>query len=68
MSQTAIKYDLEVKAEGRLELSVPFPAGSRVTVFVIEQGPESFEDLLAASQTTLGFWENPVDDADWNDA
>ncbi len=36
MAQTAFKYDLEVMEDGRLEFGVPFPAGTRVTVFVVE--------------------------------
>jgi hypothetical protein len=37
MAQTALKYDLEVKEEGRVELQVPFSPGVRITVFVIEE-------------------------------
>lgn len=25
-----------------------------------------FADLVAATQTTLAFWDNPFDDQDWN--
>jgi hypothetical protein len=25
-----------------------------------------FQDLLAAAQTSLEFWDNPLDDEDWN--
>jgi len=31
MPQTALKYDIEVMEEGRVELHVPFPPGARVT-------------------------------------
>ena len=72
MPQTALKYDIEVVEEGRLDLRVPLPVGARVTVFVIEEVTEkfagSFDDLLAASQSSLGFWDNPFDDEDWNNA
>jgi len=27
-----------------------------------------FDDLLAAAESSLGFWDNPFDDEDWNDA
>ncbi len=67
MAQTALKYDVELKESGRLELDVPFPAGAHVTVFVIESG-DTFDDLLMASASSLDFWNNPFDDADWNNA
>ncbi len=68
MAQTALKYDLEVMEEGRVELHVPFPAGARVVVFVIEESADTFDDLLLAAQSSLDFWDNPFDDEDWNDA
>ncbi len=43
MTQTALKYDVQVQQDGRVELKVPFPAGVHVTVFVIESG-DSFND------------------------
>ena len=67
MAQTALKYDVEVKEHGRVELDVPFPAGAHVTVFIIESG-DTFDDLLVASESNLDFWNNPVDDEDWNSA
>jgi hypothetical protein len=63
LAQTALKYDVEVKENGHVELDVPFPAGAHVTVFVIESG-DSFSDLLAASGSSLDFWNNPFDDED----
>ncbi len=67
IAQTALKYDVQVKENGRVELDVPFPAGAHVTVFVVESG-DSFGDLLAASESSLDFWNNPLDDEDWNNA
>lgn len=68
MTQTALKYDVEVKDNGRVELTVPFPVGAHVVIFVIESVEEPFSDLLSASQTSLDFWDNPFDDEDWNNA
>ncbi len=76
MVQAALKYDLEVSPEGRLELRVPFPPGVHVTVFVIVEDPvpfgkepsDGFDDLVIASQSSLDFWDNPFDDEDWNNA
>lgn len=66
--QIALKYDLEVRADGRVEFKVPFAPGSQVVVFVIETVDDLSSDLLTASQSSLGFWDNPFDDKDWNDA
>ena len=68
MIQTAIKYDLKVLEEGRIELQVPFPPGASITVFVIGESTDTFDDLLLAAQSSLDFWDNPFDDEDWNDA
>jgi len=68
MPQTALKYDVEVMKEGRVELLVPFPPGARVVVFVIEEPADTFDDLLSAAQSSLDFWDNPLDDEDWNNA
>jgi len=67
LAQTALKYDVEVNKDGQVELTVPFPAGSRVTVFVVEAG-ESLNDLVGAAQSSLDFWDNPFDDEAWNNA
>jgi hypothetical protein len=68
MPQTALKYEAEVKQDGRVELSVPYPPGARVVVFVIESLEDSFSDLAQAAQTSLDFWDNSFDDEDWNSA
>ena len=38
LAQTALKYDVEVNKDGQVELTVPFPAGAHVTVFVVDAG------------------------------
>jgi len=67
VAQTALKYDVEVKKDGLVEVTVPFPAGAHVSVFVLE-ADEPFADLLFASQSSLEFWDNPLDEEDWNNA
>ena len=67
LPQAALKYDAEVQENGKLELTVPFSPGVHVAVFVVEKADE-FADLTAAAQTSLGFWDNPMDDEDWNNA
>jgi hypothetical protein len=66
MQATALKYDVAVNDQGRLELPVPFPAGAHVVVFVVREDGDTFTDLVTASQTSLSFWDNPFDDEDWN--
>ena len=68
MAQTTLKYELEVKEEGRVELKVPFSPGTRVIVFVVKESDDTFDDLLLAAQSSLDFWDNPFDDEDWNNA
>ena len=68
MQQTALKYDTEVKDGGRLELEVPLAPGVHVTVFIVASPNGAAQDLLLASQSSLEFWDNPLDDEDWNDA
>ncbi len=64
-TQTALKYDAEVKSDGQVEVVVPLPPGSKVTVFIVGAA-DTFNDLLLASQSSLEFWNNPLDDEDWN--
>jgi hypothetical protein len=65
--QPALRYDAEVQENGRLELTVPFSPGVHVAVFVVEQ-IDDFADLASAAQSSLAFWDNPMDDEDWNNA
>jgi len=67
-TQTALKYDTEVNDGGRVELDVPLSPGAHVTVFVIESTNGAFQHLFLASQSSLEFWDNPLDDEDWNNA
>jgi len=42
--------------------------GTRVQVVGFASEEESFEDLLLAAGSTTDFWDNPLDDEDWNHA
>jgi hypothetical protein len=68
MAQKALKYAMKVPDGGRVELQVPFPVGTRVTVFVIEESADAFDNLLSAAQSSFDFWDNSFDDEDWNNA
>ncbi|OQY99501.1 MAG: hypothetical protein B6D41_01360 [Chloroflexi bacterium UTCFX4] len=67
MQQTALKYDIQVSEDGHIELPVPFPAGAHLIVFILP-ADDAFDDLFAASESSLDFWNNAWDDEDWNDA
>ena len=68
MGQAAMKYEAEVGEGGRLELHVPLPEGAHVTVFVVPELAERADGLLSAAESSIGFWDNPLDDEDWNNA
>ncbi len=67
-SHQALKYEAEVQDGGRVEVTVPFSQGTRVVVFVVGEPNGTFDDLVSASESTLSFWDNPLDDEDWSDA
>ena len=66
--QKALRYDVEIKDDGLLKLHVPFHSGSRVSVFVIEESVDTFNELSQAAQSSIDFWDNSFDDEDWNNA
>jgi hypothetical protein len=59
-----IKLDerMEVSDGGRLELKNPLSKGTRVVLFVVRESQNNFSDLTKASESTLEFWDNPIDD------
>jgi hypothetical protein len=67
-SQLPLRFDLQVPPDGRVEVQLPLPAGSQVTLYVVEKSNADFDDLLAAAMTSTDFWNNPEDDEDWNNA
>ena len=67
-SESSWRYDLQVPTGGRIEVQVPLPAGASVTVYVVEHTDGEADDLVAASQSSTSFWDNPEDDEDWNDS
>lgn len=66
--QAALRYEVEVHEQGLVELRLPYAAGARVTIIVIPELQEQFPDLVSASTSSLAFWDNPLDDEDWNAA
>jgi hypothetical protein len=66
--QLPMRFDVQVPPDGRIEVSVPLPADTQATVYVVPKSHKELDDLLAASASSIGFWDNPEDDEDWNDA
>jgi hypothetical protein len=67
-SELPLRYDVDVPPDGRIELQLPLPAASHVTVYVVGAAEDKFDDLLQASISSTDFWDSPEDDEDWNDA
>lgn len=64
----AMRYVTKVE-RGKVVLPrLRLKSGTPVEVIVLVGGNEEFEDLAAAAQTSLDFWDNPIDDQVWNDA
>ena len=61
-----IKLDTVVGPGGKVELTVPLPPGTAVQVIVRDTETDC-HDLVEAAQSSTGFWDNPLDDEDWND-
>jgi hypothetical protein len=58
-----------VGGDKRYNQMVTLPArNTPVEVLVLGPRPDEFNDLVAAAADNLGFWDNPWDDEDWNDA
>lgn len=51
----------------KVEVPVPSAPGAHVTVFVIVHDAGRSDDLMSAIQSSLGFWDNPLDEAEWNE-
>lgn len=66
MTGTTFKSNGTVGPGGRVEVSLPLPPGTAVEVIVIVPGADDTSDLVAAAESATGFWDNPLDDEDWN--
>jgi hypothetical protein len=68
MIQKAIKLEATVNAEGKVELALPLAPGTHVEIVVLAPEEETFDDLVEAASSSTDFWDNPLDDEDWNNA
>jgi hypothetical protein len=68
LSQSPLQYEVEVGEQGQIQLQVPFSVGQKIVVLVMEPLQDNVNDLVAASTSSLAFWDNDIDDAEWNHA
>ncbi|MBI2431424.1 MAG: hypothetical protein HYV26_00955 [Candidatus Hydrogenedentes bacterium] len=66
----AIVHRVQVQDDGTINLpALSGASGSTVEVIIlVPELDQSFGDLLKASESSTGFWDNPVDDEVWNNA
>jgi hypothetical protein len=67
----AIKFYARISEDGRIELpELGKLKGRRAEIIILPlvEEEEEFEDLLMASESSLDFWDNSIDDEIWNDA
>jgi hypothetical protein len=66
MTKSAFQFETKVGPGGKLEIKVPLPLGTTVEVLVLAPEADEFTHLVEAAATSTGFWDNPLDDEDWN--
>ena len=67
MPDSPLEFDSFVSSDQRIDLKVPFPAGQRMRVLIVPEDKE-LRDLMQAAESSIDFWDNPLDDEDWNNA
>jgi hypothetical protein len=64
----ALKFCVKIKEGGRIELpELGRLKGRRAEIIIVPLDEEENGNLLTASESSLDFWDNPIDDAVWND-
>jgi hypothetical protein len=66
-AEPTLHYEVTAGPDGRVEIVGPFQRGQRLTVLVLPETREC-DDLAAAASSSIDFWDNPLDDEDWNAA
>lgn len=63
----AYRYIAEIDEKGKLEvLDIPELSKTRVEVIIVPLKNDEEIDLLTASRSSTGFWDNDIDDQVWN--
>lgn len=63
----AYKYIVNVDKEGQIAIpNIPQIKSSTVEIIILPLQTENYSDLINASESSIEFWNNPVDEV-WND-
>ena len=68
MTHRAYTFSTTISPEGKLDLPVPVAPGTSVDVVVLLPEEDETGYLTEAASSALGFWDNPIDDEEWNNA
>jgi len=64
----ALKFYVKIGEEGRIELpELGELKGRRAEIIILPLEEKNIKDLLLASESSLDFWDNPIDDEVWNE-
>nr|BAL57401.1 hypothetical protein HGMM_F50D11C10 [uncultured Acetothermia bacterium]BAL59783.1 hypothetical protein HGMM_OP4C419 [Candidatus Acetothermum autotrophicum] len=64
----ALRHYTQVTPDGTVRLpKLPFKKGTLVEVIVLPLEKHA-EEWLQAAESSLDFWDNPIDDETWNNA
>jgi len=64
----ALKFFVKIGEEGKIELpELREFTGRKAEIVILPPKEEDIEDLLMASESSLDFWDNPIDDEVWNE-
>jgi len=62
----ALKFYVKIDEDGKIELPKLDKLKGKKAEIIILPLEDIFDDLLMASETSLDFWDNPIDDEVWN--
>ena len=62
----ALKFYASIGEDGKIDFPELGKLKGRKAEIIILPLEGSFEDLLMASESSLEFWDNPIDDEIWN--
>ena len=63
----ALRLNTVIDKKGKLILDkLPFKKGAKVEVIILGEDKELFQDIMKASESSLKFWDNEIDDRVWN--
>ena len=64
----ALRVIRQVEPAGNIHLDcLPFDEGQTVEIILLPV-EDNMDDLTRLSESSLGFWQNEIDDEVWNDA